>query len=185
MTHHHIMPSGTLYALAEEVFNVARDRGFDAADWDSNFPAKLLLVITELDEAVQWVEGHGKDPVEVELADTAIRLLNTLHSVWGRDWSAGRVEHRRAPDRMGTFEPLQVTLWPIIRNICGAIECWRRNGTSPINDRKEAMICMELALLETFRAADRMGIDLLSEIRRKSTKNAMREKLHGKGRSVG
>jgi hypothetical protein len=179
------MQPGTLYEIADNVFRIASEKGFDAPDWETNFPAKLLLVITELDEAVQWIEGHGKDPIGVELADTAIRLLSTLRSIWGRDWSAGRVEYRRVPSRIGTFEPLQVTVWPIIRNVCGAVECWRRNGTAPVNDFKEAMICMELALLETFRAADRLGIDLHAEILAKAEKNAAREKLHGKGRSVG
>ena len=47
------------------------------------------------------------------------------------------------------------------------------------------MICCELALLETFRLADRMGIDLMAVIESKSTANAARPRLHGKGRSVG
>ncbi len=172
-----------LFEVAERVSRIASEKGFDKADWDENFVQKLAFVITELDEAVQGAKGIGKDPVELELADVAIRLLACLYGVSGTSWSPGRIEGRRSPERIGVWQPIEVAVWPILRKVSEAIECWRKND--PEIGRKDAMICCELALLETFRLADRMGIDLLSIIELKTIANAARPHLHGKGRSVG
>lgn len=173
-----------LHRLAEYVHLIAINHAlFDVPDWDENFIPKIAFAITELDEGVQWVEGIGKDPVEIELADTAIRLMSTLYGIWGNDWSAGRILNRVRPNQIGLFMPLEVAVWPVLRQICKAMECWRKND--PATGKKDAMICIELAVLETFRVADRMGFDLIKEIERKAAKNTMREPLHGKGRSVG
>lgn len=173
----------SLHEVAARVSRIALEKGFDKADWDENFVQKLAFVVTELDEAAQGAEGIGKDPVDRELADVAIRLLSCLHNISGDQWSAGRIEARRPPARIGVWQPIEVALWPILRKLSQAIECWRKND--PEIGKKDAMICCELALLETFRLADRMGIDLMAVIESKSTANAARPRLHGKGRSVG
>jgi len=172
----------TLFITAQRVHEIAVERGFDAADWDENFVQKLAFVITELDEAVQWVEGIGKDPIGVELADTAIRLMTCLRQIWGNDWSPGRIDHRQPPACVGLYEPIEVACWRVVRHLCGAIEAWRKND--PVFGKKDAMIRVELALREVFRIADRLGIDLPSEIE-KTAVNRVRPKRHGLGRSVG
>lgn len=172
-----------LLLTAERVAQIAAERGFDVADWDENFVQKLAFVVTELDEAVQWVEGTGKDPIGVELADTAIRLMACLHQIWGKDWSPSRITHRREPRIVGLYEPIEVACWRVVRQLCKAIEAWRKNA--PGQGKKDAMICVELALLETFRMADRLGINLIAEIENKTSVNKGRPKQHGLGRSVG
>lgn len=176
-----------LREVAARVHGISREKGFDVPDWDENFPVKVMLFITELDEAVQWVHGVGEDPPEIELGDTAIRILSTLHSIWETGWSPGRIETRRLPDRVGLYAPMEVAVWPIVKYLCAAVEQWRKSvpGDHGSAHKREAMICIELALLETFRLADRMGADLRAIIETKAAKNAVRPRLHGKGRSVG
>jgi hypothetical protein len=180
-----------LREVAERVHAISREKGFDVPHWDENFPIKVVLFITELDEAVQFVEGIGKDPVEVELGDTAIRILSTLHAIWGDAWSPGRIETRALPKHVvgrnyALYVPIEVAVWPIIRYLCGAIEQWRKSKPGEDGTHKrEAMICIELALLETFRLADLHGANLREIIEAKAVKNAARPPLHGKGRSVG
>lgn len=180
-----------LMEVAARARRISTDKGFDLPNWDTNFPTKTLLVITELDEAVQFIDGHGKDPVEIELADAAIRIMSTLEGIWQGEWSASRVETRIMPvrpdRRVGLYAPLQVSVWPIIRNLCKATESWRKSapGDDTSIHKTDAKICMELALLETFRLADKIGVNLRSLIDAKCDRNEQRPMFHNKGRSAG
>ncbi len=172
----------SLRAIAENVAELAIAKGWQKPDWD-NFVPKLAFAITELNEAVDWVHGRGKDPVGIELADTAIRLLAIVQGIWPDAWSPGRIEGRRPTRRIGLYQPIEVGVWPIVRHICEAIECWRKND--PRYGKKDAMISTEMAILETFRLADSLGINLITEIETKTLVNALRPHLHGKGQNVG
>jgi NTP pyrophosphatase (non-canonical NTP hydrolase) len=66
-----------LKELAVEIRETNDANGFEAPTWD-RLLSKLMLVVTELDEAVAAVKGDGKDPLEEELADAAIRLIDIL-----------------------------------------------------------------------------------------------------------
>ncbi len=54
-----------------------------------------------------------------------------------------------------------------------------------LDAKGDARVNVEYALLELFRVADTLSIDLLREIDRKCEKNKGRERLHGKINSVG
>lgn len=176
----------SLRTIASRIRETADEKGWQKPDWETNFVQKLAFALTELDEGVQWVHGTGADPLGEELADTAIRLLDVVHAIWPERWSPGRIEDRRSvpkPVHVGAFQPIEVLVWPTVRHICRAIECWRKND--PFFGAKDAMIHCELGIMEIFRLADRVGIDLLSEIEKKTAFNATRPHLHGKGRNVG
>lgn len=180
-----------LRALAARVSAIAIEKGWQPPDWETNFIQKLAFAITELNEGVDWVHGIGKDPIEMELADTAIRLLAVVHGLWPERWSPGRIESRRPPTlpsgaiahERGFYQPIEVGVWPVVRHICDAMECWRKRD--PEWAQKDAMISTEMAILETFRLADRLGIDLMVQIQKKAEINAQRPHLHGKGQNVG
>ncbi len=178
-------PRSDLRAIAIRVSALAIEKGWQKPEWSTNFVAKLAFAITELNEGVDWVHGRGKDPLSIELADTAIRLLAVIEGIWPTSWCPGRIEGRvrsQGP-AVAYFQPIEVGVWPIVRHICEAIECWRKND--PKYGAKDAMISTELAILETFRLADRLGIDLMDEIEKKTIVNSLRPHLHGKGQDVG
>jgi NTP pyrophosphatase (non-canonical NTP hydrolase) len=165
-----------LKQIAKECDDIAAANGFERPDWD-NIVAKLAFTITELDEARDGARGQGADPLPEELADVAIRLLSALHGMWGDNWG-DRVTHRH-PKPIDTWTPVEVLLWPILGNICKAIEARRHDARS--------RVCqwIELALLETFRLADALGIDLNAEVVAKCEKNRGRGHLHGKAYAAG
>ena len=172
----------TVHDLAKQCREVADANGFQAPDWETNFVHKTAYALTEIDEAVDYVAGvtgHGEEPLGEELADTAIRILDLLEGIWGDGW-ASRVEGRRPhTDRDSPFQPIQVLVWPIVGHLCKALEAYRHD------DRRAAQQRLELALLETYRTADLVGVDLTDEIEKKIEKNRGRAKLHGKARSEG
>jgi hypothetical protein len=171
-----------LESQAKAINEIANSKGWERPHWDANFVQKIAFVITEINEGVEGVHGTDKDPIEVELADTAIRILDILEGIWPGKWSQGRVTGRRR-NTSRLFAPIEVAVWPIVKSLCKAIESWRVNA--PDSGKQDAMILCELALLETFRVADRLGIDLPCEIEKKCSLNALRPPQHGKGRSVG
>jgi hypothetical protein len=122
--------------------------------------------------------GLGGDPLEEELADAAIRLLVMLHDLTGGEWSDGRIRCRR-PTLATRHERIEVLVWPIIARVCDAAERWRRD------ERSDVLIDLELAVLEVYRLADCVGVDLTAAIVAKSEKNKGRGALHGKSRADG
>lgn len=176
----------SLYETAARIREVADSKGWQKPDWETNFIHKLAFTVTELNEAVEGVHGTQADPLDVELADTVIRLLDVVHALWPEKWSPGRIEGRIRPVARiptGLFQPIEVGVWPILKHLSHAIESWRVND--PTFGKKDAMVSCELAILETFRLADRLGLDLDAAIERKVAYNATRQMLHGKGRNVG
>lgn len=166
----------SLQELAVQIRKTNDANGFDAPDWDGLL-GKLMLAVTELDEARAAVRGTGNDPFAEELADTAIRLLDILNSIWGNDWADRRMLE---PFGNGTvFEPVETLLWKPLAAICMAAESWR------YEKRDDTRIAIELALRETFRIAARLNIDLSGEMYRKVERNGKRGHLHGKARADG
>ncbi len=165
-----------LQETAKDVDDIAKANGFDPPTWE-NIPIKLMLVVTELDEARDAVHGVGNDPLAEELADVAIRLLSILHSVWEDKWQ-DRVTGR-SPRACNGFQTVETLLWPILDHVCKAVEAWRHDK------KRDTMQRVELALLETFRLADLLYIRLHEEILLKTDKNAERPHLHGKVQTEG
>jgi hypothetical protein len=177
-----------LHAVAEEAAEIARAKLFSPTTWE-NLTTKMFFVVTELDEAVQAVEAahsaayvcldtgrvlsrsydDGATLAE-ELADAAIRILVSLDDLCGREWCS-RVEYRQPLPR--SWEPLERVVWPVISRLAVLGRHWRDD------DHRGAAQALELALLETFRAADRIGFDLYPHILRKQAVNRSREPLHG------
>ena len=172
-----IAVSMSLQQWAEYVSRVAAEKGWQATTWE-NFVQKMAFAIGELDEGVDGGLGVGKDPLEVELADTAIRLLEALHNLFP-NWSPGRVESRHPSQTPSRFQSIEQLLWKPLSKISKAIDCWRKG------DRKDAQICVELALLEVFRVADALGIDLMQEIAKKTHVNEGPPPPHRLPRHVG
>lgn len=180
----------TLSALAERVLATSVAKGFSAPTWGddfatpmrgapSNYLAKLMLVVTEIDEAV-----HTEHELAAECADIAIRILGILQACHATEATGGppcygRIEGRSRPAPSGPWASRAETFWRVLQYVVRAAECWRTD------DRRDACMSLELALLETFRITDRCGIDLMAAIVEKDAKNRERPMLHGKKRTVG
>lgn len=164
-----------LHDLAVRIKAVNAANGFDPSTWD-NLPSKLMFVVTELDEARSAVLGIGQDPLGEEVADTAIRLLDIIGSVFGDDWA------ERVPDRhphTHCFEAIERILWRPLQYCCLAVEAWRRD------QKLDVQISLELAIRAVVVISHQIGIDLEDEIERKLKRNSERGKLHGMVRSDG
>lgn len=163
-----------LHEVANRIRATNDANGFESPDWD-RLLTKLMLVVTELDEANAAVYGTGKDPLAEELADTAIRLLDILVAVWGHDWN-----DRRGPRFPGTcFQRIEVLLWPILHYVCIAAESWR------YNKRNDTRVAIEMAVQGVFGLAAQLDIDFEAEIESKLQRNAQRGHLHGVARTDG
>ena len=150
----------------------------DANGWDrptlETLPMKLMIVVTELDEAVMGSIGLGKDPLNEELADVAIRLLHILESVWPDSWTL-----RNSVLNMNLYQNIEVSLWPIVHWLCSATEYWRSDKSL------DTRISLETALSATRRIARTLGFDLVADIKQKTERNAERGHLHGRAKSAG
>jgi hypothetical protein len=169
-----------VHETAAWIRGVNESNGFDAPAWD-NLPVKMMLVVTELNEACDGVHGTGQDPLAEELADTAIRLLDILGSLWTGDWSDRR--WGREVDRVARgnvqFQPIETVLWRPLRYCCLAVESWRHEN------RDDTRIAIELALRETLEIGRALKFDMAEEIERKVLRNMGRGQLHGKKRADG
>lgn len=163
-----------LHARARECSEIAERAGFQRVTWE-NAPIKILMVYTELDE-LEEAETHEERAEE--LADVAIRLLGILHDLRVDAW-ASRINPRTV--RRGTQRPalIETQAQPIRQRLRRAVEAWRRD------EPRDALQHVELALLEAFRTAWRMEINLHAAILAKMEINRGRERLHGKVRDVG
>lgn len=168
-----------LHETAQRCSQIAKEHGFDECTWE-NFPNKLMFVVSEIKEAVEAMEsmeGHTNYEVGEELADVAIRTLQLVESLWP-GWSAERVTKRTVQSKTAFLMP-QVMVWPMLRYAVEALESWRNE------QRADAQQCLELLLLELWRVADRLNIDLYGFVQLKMDKNEKRPMLHGKKRSDG
>lgn len=169
--------SQELRLVAKWIDEVNEGNGFAPPTWDS-LPAKVVFVVTELDEAMQAIDGSGDDPIEVELADTVIRLLSILNSVFGNEWNdRTKTVLKIAPHNV--YEPGEVLLWKVVRPLCQAIEFWAKDN------RRDALTSIELGLKETWSLAVRLGFNPGADIFAKVRKNMTRSKWHGKAKSAG
>lgn len=168
------------HALAAELRKVNVGNGFDPVTW-GNLPAKMMFAVTELDEGLEGVQNSGADPLNEELADTAIRILDMLETLWPGEWS-DRTEglgKERSPSLHAAFEPAEVALWRPLRMMSRAVEAWRHDR------RSDVRIGLELAFRELFVLAWKLGFDLALEVQWKVQKNRTRGHLHGKAQSAG
>lgn len=162
--------------LAHECLQTALDKGFDPPTWE-NLPIKVMLVVTEVEEAINFVQEGGNDPLGEELADIWIRVSGILSQLWGEHgWSA---RYHRVMDANHLYHPIEVHMWPIVKWCCRAVEAWRHDK------KNDVQACLELALKETWQIAATLGIDIEVEIYAKLEKNRQRAHLHGKAKSSG
>lgn len=168
----------TLHELAEKIRETNSSNCFDRPTWNT-IPAKIMFAVTELNEGMDAIVGVGEDPLTEELADTAIRILDILHSVWGKDWADRTVDVLDLKHEGGVFEPGEVALWKPLRLLCRGVEAWRYER------RSDVRIALELALRELFAFGIRLGVDLQVIIEWKNDKNASRGIRHGKVRAEG
>ena len=166
-----------LKALARHVDETSVTNGFDRPTWET-IPSKLMFVVSELDEALQTIKHTNDEPIEVELADTAIRLLSILVAVWDHNWQ-DRISDLRISPAANVYEPAEVALWRILRPLVHALERWR------YDDRDGTRMSLEVALRETWVLATRLGHNLFAEIVKKAEINAGRGKWHGKAKGAG
>lgn len=74
--------TGELNQLSAEILEINRANGWDVTipeDWPNNpnkLGTKLMLVTTELAEAMEAIRHHDRANLEEELADSLIRILD-------------------------------------------------------------------------------------------------------------
>ncbi len=153
--------------------------GFEAVD-NHNFAGKCMLIVSELHEGWESVyEPNPEDPLDVELADTAIRLGQVLHNMWGDKWNYREPEIRTGPAlRKALFQSYEQHAWGIIAPLSKAVEAWRKGRASDVQSG------IELAFKATVKLAYELGYDLEQAIEAKLQKNANRPRLHGKVQTV-
>jgi len=152
--------------------------GFTGAKHDGLLP-KLMLVVTEIDEGMQYFYSNEGDPLHEELADAAIRLMAAIH-----DWTDGNwnMRHPLIEVHERTMyeknQPLQKQMLEIIHFLCLAAEHWRHNKD------EDTVISMEQALMKIFYTAENFGYDLWVHVIEKCYINTTRPYLHGKQQSA-
>lgn len=161
------------HEIAKTISEDVQAKGFEAVT-EENVLGKLMLVVTELNEAREFVHGMEDDPIEEEIADVVIRILQALHDLYGINWTV----HRFAVHCKHSFAPIEVMLWPILDNVCHAAEDWRKD------DHLDVKYHLINAIAECFRFSERLGFDLEDAIQQKMEKNRGRPPLHGKKRSL-
>lgn len=166
-----------LHDWAKKVAEVSASKGFVLATWET-LPMKLMLMVTEVQEAIDAAPGRRED-FAMELADIAIRMLESLDSIWRGQWSAGRVTRRqRIDDTSGlVWRSPPETFAPVLRMLVLACEAWRKDN------RPDAMNALEIALVYVFRVADATNINLMEAIAEKTARNELRPHLHGKAKA--
>jgi NTP pyrophosphatase (non-canonical NTP hydrolase) len=161
-----------LHKLATECETIVLANGFEPANWETAV-RKVAYIFTEIDEAIDAVNGSGHDPLEEEIADIAIRLLSLLSGIAGENW-CDRVTGRKPYTRQIPFQKIESLLLPIFSHCAKALECWRKNN------ERDFISHIELGLKETFDLADLLEIDLFGAILVKNEKNRARGLRHGK-----
>jgi NTP pyrophosphatase (non-canonical NTP hydrolase) len=158
--------------FARRVVRVNKANGWEPSSLET-LPGKMMFVITEMAEA--WDELGGPE-FAYELADIAIRILDSLQSIWGNGWC---VREHGVFSFLHPGHSLPSNLWVILRPICSAVECWRHGKET------DTMVCLERALLACRQVALCYNINLETKISEKIEKNAQRGHLHGKKRKDG
>lgn len=164
--------------LARDIRETNHQNGFNLPTWD-NLPIKVMMAVTELNEGMDAIRGDGEDPLLEELADTAVRILDILYSIWGDDWADRTTDLMDVRPERNLFEAGEVALWRPLRMLCMAVEAWRHEH------RVDVRIGLEIALKEVFSLGLTLGVDLRRVIEWKNAKNAGRGMRHGKARAEG
>jgi len=176
-----------LATLAATVRSINAENGWEAPTWEK-LPTKLMLIVTEADEAVQGHKGVGKDPVEEEIADVWIRTADIVVS-FRPDWEPRtdlvalvktiRTTSAELTPPKSVHDAFEVTVWPFISLMTKAMESWR-------DDKKPAVdVFLEDTLYECHTIALERGHDLIPSIAKKLLKNRKRARLHGRARADG
>lgn len=150
---------------AELISQIALDRGWDAPTWD-NFLAKLMLVVTEVQEAEDAI--YTKDAFLMELADVVIRTLDVLHTL-----------DKGVRVRLAVPIDDSRLLGGTRRRLCRAAEFYRKGADD------EALGDLWDVITEIDKWATETDHDLWSVVDKKIEINRSRPKLHGKKRSIG
>lgn len=168
-------------ALAEEIHadNVTAGWWNDLATGarlQRNMGEMLMLVVTEIDEAAEALDGRADDKLthrrgfEVELADAAIRLYDIAGS---RDMDIGGAadELLGDPDRL-RFNP---GLFPIVRELAAALEGDRKGVRDrELFDRPALEVRIAAALLRIYAVGELSFCDIPAAIAEKRTYNRSR-----------
>ncbi len=165
-------PAGFWKGLAERITEVNDDNGWDRPEFET-LPIKLMLVSTELVEAVEATRVKGRECYTAELADTAIRLLHVLDSIWPSTW------HVRSALEVDPFQSMEQIVWPVFSDMCKAVESWRHNN------EVDARGWLEGAFANILSISDALDFDLYEEMSKKVEINATRGYLHGCKNSAG
>jgi hypothetical protein len=159
--------------------------GFDSTD-DRTLSGKLMLVVTELHEGVEWCQTGMGDPLEEELADVMIRLFAMIHAyVVHIQWDGWTWRYRKCFDKehqamrvCRVRDSIEQTLWPVVAQLSRAMEAHRHSNVDGV------MIALEQAVAYTAEIADALSLDWEKALKYKAKKNLGRGYLHGKSRSV-
>lgn len=162
-------------ALAQKIPDILEYRahaGFNAASWGT-LPVKMMCIeceVVELENAMRiWDRvSQCPDNVAFEVADIAMYAMLTVHDLRGQP--ALRDCSQLTCERLG---PPEVLCAPIRRYNAMGMERWRRH------DKKDAVISIELIVLECQRLAKAFDIYLPAYIERKLERNYKRPHLHG------
>lgn len=149
---------------AAEISKIALDHGWDAPTWD-NFLAKLMLIMTEVQEAE---EATGED-VLMEIADVVIRTLDVVYTLDpGLSMSAG--------DDLDKSGDLFAN---IRRRVSRSAECYRYGD----DYLAIAWLWNTISIIDS--TCMRTASNLWVAVDNKIAINRTRPRLHGKKRSVG
>lgn len=160
------MSERTITQRAEEISQIALDHGWDAPTWD-NFLAKLMLIVTEVQEAED--SSHDRYAFKLELADVVIRTIDVLFTL-------DRTVHVRAAPSLADDENI---LLGTRRRLVRAAE-WYRRGVDG-----EALGDLWDVIKGIDAWCERGGHDLWAAVDAKIEINRARPRLHGKKRSIG
>jgi len=166
-----------LKEVARECHEAVLANGFEVPTWE-NFPVKVMLAVTELNEAVAASdEANWRE----EWADFVIRVTGVLEALSGGEWLDRSGTFRYYYERVWTdyISPLECHVWPALEECCKSVEYWR------MGKRVDALMRLEFAVAQAFRIEDMFEFDLVAEMRAKNEVNKSRGRLHGKKESVG
>lgn len=170
------------YNLANVCYLIESGNGFESTD-NSNLPAKLMLVITEIIEARQYCynpEEKSNEPLGEELADVCIRLYAMIYSYSMInevvvEFSENISFNTSLELRYLENSSLEYKLFFIIDKLSEAMEWYRHNNHTGV------VVCMTQALNRTIYLSNNIfNVDLFTNIFMKCRKNMKRLYLHGK-----
>ena len=147
-----------------EIIAVRDEKGWDRTAWD-NFPVRMMAIMSEV---VEIELSESIEEFELELADVAIYVLSILHD-FGHDSSGRTIAYGSRQWGMSLAD----ATFPLRNKVREAYERWRRN------EQKDALICLELLMLELLYVAHSFGVDIDQAIEDKLNVLRSRDVRHG------